>query len=71
MPRFHLQVTFPHLKVKDAVQDVTVEAGTPPTAAARGLRDILKRPGVKGKHHQSMKLTMIRVEETAVSELGE
>lgn len=64
MPRFHLRVTFPHLKVKDAVQEETAEAGTPSAAVARGLRAIMRRPGVKGKRHPSLTLSLVRVAES-------
>jgi hypothetical protein len=71
MPRFHLRVTLPHLKVKDAVHEIIAEAGTPSAAVARGLRAILQRPGVKGKRHPSLTLSLVRVVEATVSATAE
>lgn len=40
---------FPQVAAKDAEQGATVRAGNIATATAKALREILKRPAIKGK----------------------
>lgn len=61
--RYAIQVTFPRLKVKDAVQQARVEAASLPQAVRLTLKEILRRPGVKGKQHRQLALTVSRLEE--------
>lgn len=56
--QFVVQATFPHLKVKDAVQQARVAATGFALAAKAGLKEILARPGVKGKRHRHIQLVI-------------
>lgn len=59
-----IQITFPHLKVKDAVQQVRVDAASISQAVRLALKDILRRPGIKGKRHRQLAIAVSQLEGT-------
>ncbi len=58
MKRYHVSAEFPQALAKHTFQSVTVAAGSLPVAAARGIRELLKREGIKGRRHRVVKLVI-------------
>lgn len=60
MKRFYVTAKFPQALAKDAFQSVTVNAGSYALAANRGLKELMKRDGIKGLRHKQVVITIQR-----------
>ena len=56
MKRHQVTFTFPQALAKHAIQIVTINASTWSAAISRGLREVMKRPGIKGCRHTVIKI---------------
>jgi hypothetical protein len=63
MKRYEVLAEFPDLPLKDQYQHVHIPASNYPHAVKRGLEEILKREGIKGRRHTRIKLTVAIVQE--------
>jgi hypothetical protein len=58
MKVFSVSAFFPHAVAHKAYQSATVTASSFETAAARGLREIWKRDGIKGRRIRVLRLDL-------------
>lgn len=68
MRRYTVTVRLHTCPVKHSLQQATVEASNPATAVNRGLREILARPGVKGRRHGKLELVLVPHANAAAAE---
>ncbi|MEW6545035.1 MAG: hypothetical protein AB1411_15680 [Nitrospirota bacterium] len=57
--RYQIVAKFNQALVKHRVQTVSVEASNIPTALARGLREIMRRPGIKKVRHRALTISVV------------
>lgn len=69
MKTWEVYAVFPEVLAKHTFQTARVEAGGFDTAAARALREIRKREGIKGKRISKLKLSLVAVDTAAEQEL--
>ena len=58
MRRYTITCRFHEAKVKASFQRATAEGRTLSVAVSRALREILARPGVKGRRHRVVQITV-------------
>lgn len=58
---YSVTACFPAAVAHRAFHSASVQAGSFPSAAARGLRQIMKRTGVKGKRHKEVRITVAKM----------
>jgi hypothetical protein len=63
MNRYQVTAKFPQALSKDCFQSTTVDATTFAIAADRGLKNLMSRPGIKGKRHSNVQVTIIKFTE--------
>lgn len=63
MHRYQVTAKFPQALAKDAFQSVSVDATSFAIAADRGMKELMKRPGIKGKRHHNVQVTIIKLTE--------
>lgn len=63
MNRYQVTAKFPQALSKDTFQSVSVNAGSYALAANRGLKDLMKRDGIKGRRHKNVQVTIIKLTE--------
>ncbi len=56
--RYTVLATFPSLPAARAQQAATAEAASLPTAVSRALQTILRRPAVKGRRIEALRLSV-------------
>ena len=61
MGEYSVTACFPAAVAHRAFHNATVQAGSFPCAAARGLRQIMKRTSIKGKRHKEVRITIIKM----------
>jgi hypothetical protein len=61
MKAYKVAAFFPNVVAHKAFQSATVNASSFETAAARGLREIWKRDGIKGRRIQVLRLDIALV----------
>jgi hypothetical protein len=59
MKTWSVLVTIPDALAHLAQQRVTVIASSWHVAAARGVQTIMARPGIRGKHHETIRVEII------------
>jgi len=62
-PRFFIYAEFHDVPAKLAHQQTTITASNVRLACNDGLKELLKKDGIKGRRHQRMKLTIVRVKQ--------
>jgi hypothetical protein len=58
MRRYTISCRFHEARVKASFQRATAEGRTLSVAVSRALREILARPGVKGRRHRVVQITV-------------
>ncbi|GIW56223.1 MAG: hypothetical protein KatS3mg082_2627 [Nitrospiraceae bacterium] len=66
MNRYEILAKFPEAKVKHAIQQVSVEAGSFPAAVRRGVEVLLRRDGIARRRLRVIELRVVRVFRTPV-----
>lgn len=62
-PRFSIYAEFHDVPAKLAHQQTTITASNVRLACNDGLKELLKKDGIKGRRHQRIKLTIVRVKQ--------
>ena len=62
-PRFSIYVEFHDVPAKLAHQQTTITASNVRLACNDGLKELLKKDGIRGRRHQRIKLTIVRVKQ--------
>ena len=67
MKSWTVLVTLPDLVAHHAQQRVTVQACAWPVAVYRGVREVMKRPQVRGRRLSEMKISVIPISTVVAS----
>jgi hypothetical protein len=62
MKRFIVAAEFPRAVAHETYQSAQIMAANFPLAAKRGLAEMMKRPGIKGLRHKTMRLSIVEQE---------
>lgn len=62
MKTIRIIAEFPEVIVRHHLQEARATAGSLPLAIARGLREIMKRDGIKGRRIRRIKVSAVVVE---------
>lgn len=59
MKRYAVSVRFHNALVKDSIQHAMANGGNLRVAVSRALQEILRRPGIKGRRHTRLVISVV------------
>ncbi len=59
---YAIHAVFHNVPAKDAHQSAKITANNPRLACNEGLKEILRRDGIKGRQHKKMVVSILRVD---------